>query len=594
AMAMGERTNLAVIDAPASGRMAVGEAITNLAAADIGDIRKIKLSANWMCACGEEGEDANLFDTVKAIGIDLCPQLGLSVPVGKDSLSMRTVWEDEKQIAPLSLIVSAFAPVSDVRKTLTPDLKPGTSALLLIDLGGGKNRLGGSALAQVYNQLGSATPDLDDPDLFGRFYALMQELVHHQRLMAYHDRSDGGLFATLTEMGIAGRRGFEIHLDELGTDPLSILFAEELGAVIQVADVQPVMEIVGRHGLASLVFDIGCPTETREARFTLNGTTVFEKSVAELNRDWSALTWQMQKRRDHPGCADEEYDALLDEADPGIPFNLTWDPSEPFHIGGARPRMAILREQGVNGQVEMAAAFDRAGFTCIDVHMTDLMTGRTNLDDFAGLVACGGFSYGDVLGAGSGWARSILYNEHLKEMFATFFARPETFSLGICNGCQMMSQLRDIIPGTDDWPDFSRNRSEQFEARFVTVEILPSPSIFFQGMEGGRAGVAVAHGEGRADFDRHGSRENLETAGLVSMRYVDHHGQAAERYPLNPNGSPDGVTGFTTADGRATIMMPHPERGFRSIQMSWAPPGIFPGDEGPWLKMFQNARKFVG
>jgi phosphoribosylformylglycinamidine synthase len=599
-MAMGERTNLAIVSAPASGRMAIGESLTNMAGTAVGGIEKIKLSANWMCACGEDGEDANLFKTVEAVGMKLCPELGIAIPVGKDSLSMRTVWQtsegvDEKLIAPMSLIVSAFSTVTDVRKTLTPDLKPEASDLILVDLGQGKNRMAASAFAQVYNQVGDCCPDLDDSALFVKFFAAMQELVSDEKLLSYHDRSDGGLFVTVAEMAFGGRRGVQLALDGLGRSPLEILFNEELGGVLQVATSQKdaVIGILATHGLAAVSHAIGSVTDDRQLSVTWQSTEIFKDSVSNLNRLWSELTFRMQALRDNPTCAQEEFDNLLDEADPGMQFALSYDPAAP-HVSTTRPRMAILREQGINGQVEMAAVFDRAGFECVDVHMTDLLSQRVTLGDFAGLVACGGFSYGDVLGAGSGWAKSVLFNPELKAMFAAFFARPETFALGVCNGCQMISQLKEIIPGADHWPEFTSNRSEQFEARYVTVEVLPSPSIFLKGMEGSRIGIPVAHGEGFANFESTGSQDALTSGGLVSVRYVDNYGNPTERYPLNPNGSAEGITGLTTTDGRVTIMMPHPERVFRSLQPSYSPEGLFKGDEGPWLKMFQNARNFVG
>jgi phosphoribosylformylglycinamidine synthase len=600
AMAMGERTPIALVSSPASGRMAIGEAIANIAAANIGSIGNIKLSANWMCACGEEGEDAALFDTVKTVGMELCPALGISIPVGKDSLSMRTLWQTsdgkkEKMVAPLSLIVSSFSLVKDVRKTVTPDLKPDDSELILLDLGGGKNRLGCSALAQVFNQVGDEPPDFDNPDQFARFFDAIQELVEKELLLAYHDRSDGGLFVTLAEMAFGGRIGMHINLDSVGGDELSSLFSEELGAVIQVSsgNVKKVHDVLKRHGVESVSHSIGRTTAEKTMEFMLKGRKVFSERISTLNSLWSELTYQMQARRDNPECAKEEFENLRDERDPGMNFRLTYDPAKVFAVSAVRPKMAILREQGINGQVEMAAAFDRAGFESVDVHMTDLLGGRVKLDGFSGLVACGGFSYGDVLGAGSGWAKSILYNSELQEMFRRFFARQDTFALGVCNGCQMMSQLKDIIPGAEDWPAFTRNKSEQFEARFVTVEILPSPSIFFKGMEGSRVGIPVAHGEGFANFAATGSLTHVQQKGLLAVRYVDNHGHPTERYPFSPNGSPAGMTGLTTTDGRVTIMMPHPERMFRAIQMSYRPKGLFKGDEGPWLTMFQNARAFV-
>jgi len=601
AMAMGERTPVALVSAPASGRLAIAEAITNIAAADIGAITNIKLSANWMCACGEPGEDAQLFETVRAVAMDLCPQLGVSIPVGKDSLSMRTVWKtsdgrDQRMTAPLSLVVSAFAPVADVRKTVTPDLKPiPDSALILIDLGAGRNRLGASALAQVYNQVGAECPDLDEPALLVRAFNALQALVRDSLLLAYHDRSDGGLLATLCEMAVAGRAGIHAVLQGMGEDPLPVLFSEEPGMVIQVArDKLPdVTRILIDHGIEPLCHHIGVPSDDRRLKVHLGLHCVFNRSVAQIARSWYELTYRMQALRDNPDCAREEYDALLDESDPGISLKTTYDPDTAPRVSTYHPRMGILREQGVNGQVEMGAAFHQAGFESVDVHMTDLLSGRADLNTFVGFVACGGFSYGDVLGAGSGWAKSILFNESLFEQFRRFFARPETFALGVCNGCQMVSQLKGIIPGAESWPAFSQNRSEQFEARYVTVEVLPSPSIFFKGMEGSRLPIPVAHGEGFANFATTGSLATAKAAGLVAARYVDNRGQPAVTYPFNPNGSPEGVAGLTTPDGRVTIMMPHPERAFRALQLSWKPADLFTREAGPWARMFQNARAFV-
>ncbi|MCK5849284.1 MAG: phosphoribosylformylglycinamidine synthase [Kiritimatiellae bacterium] len=601
AMAMGERTNVALISATASGRMAIGEALTNIAAANIGAIGNVKLSANWMCACGEEGEDANLYDTVQAVGMDLCPKLGVSIPVGKDSLSMRTLWEtsdgeQEKMIAPLSLVISAFAPVQDVRKTVTPDLKSRKSSLILLGLG--KKGLGGSAFAQVYNEVGNECPDLDDPDLFVAFFNAVQEMVENNLLLAYHDRSDGGLFVTLAEMSIGGRIGMTVDIALIDKQVFHSLFSEELGAVLQIADehLEDVNQVLARHNLDSIAHNIGRPSEDGYMRLLVDGKEEFVQKVSELNRSWSELTYKMQAHRDNPECAKEEYDNILDESDPGMNFHIAFSEAEmeaPVIVVN-RPRMAILREQGINGQVEMAAAFDLAGFESVDVHMTDLLSNRVDLSGFAGLVACGGFSYGDVLGAGSGWAKSILYNAALKEMFTKFFERSNTFALGVCNGCQMMSQLREIIPGTEGWPDFQRNESEQFEARYVTVEVMDSPSVLLKGMAGSRLGIPVAHGEGLVHFADANGMEALVDKGLLAVRYVDNYGKPTERYPFNPNGSPQGLTGLTSADGRVTIMMPHPERVFRSVQMSYRPAGMFEGDEGPWLKMFKNARAFVG
>ncbi|MBT3293680.1 MAG: phosphoribosylformylglycinamidine synthase [Verrucomicrobia bacterium] len=604
AMALGERTPLALISAPASGRMAIGEAITNIAAAPIESIKKIRLSANWMCACGEPGEDAGLYDTVETVGMEFCPALGISIPVGKDSLSMRSVWDDShgtahRQTAPLSLLISAFAPVHDVRQTLTPDLKPGPSALLLLDLGEGRNRLGGSVLAQVYNQVGDRAPDADRPALLVSFFTAIQELIAAELLLAYHDRSDGGLFTTLAEMAFGGHRGMTIDLDGLEGAPLDLLFNEELGAVLQVAEehLDRVTAILATHDLASITTCIGHLQDDEAApafEIVRDDDLLFSQSVTSLNRTWSELTMRMQALRDNPDCAAQEYDLLLDQADPGMTMQLSFDPDAAPAVLATRPRMAILREQGINGHIEMAGAFDLAGFDCIDVHMTDLHGGLVDLKEMAGLVACGGFSYGDVLGAGSGWAKSVLFNEELKAMFAAFFARPDTFALGVCNGCQMLSQLKEIIPGAEHWPAFTANLSEQFEARFVTAEIMESPSVLLQGMAGSRLGIHVAHGEGLANFEETGSLTAIRSLGLAAVRYVDGHGAPTEIYPLNPNGSPDGLTGLTTEDGRVTIMMPHPERVFRAIQMPYRPAGLFEGEAGPWLRLFQNARTFVG
>jgi len=628
AMAMGERTPLAILDAPASGRIAIGECLTNLAAGYIGEIGKIKLSANWMAAAGEPGEDANLYDTVKAVGMELCPALGICIPVGKDSMSMRTSWQDaegrdHKQVSPLSLLVTGFAPVRDVRKTLTPDLKAAGSALLLVDLGAGRNRLGASTLAQVLNQVGDDCPDLDDPGQFKNFFAAIQDLIARDLILSYHDRSDGGLLATIAEMAFAGRKGVNLVLDKArGAAPssaspqatgyssqvsglksrvsaLQTLFSEELGAVLEIdkSQLAAATAILAKHRLSEITHSIGTTTENKTLRISLHDETLYSESLTTLNRAWSELTFHMQAARDNPACAKEEYDALLDEANPGLLVRPSFDPDDASVLGpsssvlsGNRPKVAIFREQGINGQNEMAFAFARAGFQPHDVHMTDLLAGRVDLKDFAGLAACGGFSYGDVLGAGSGWAKSILYNAELADMFQAFFERPDSFTLGVCNGCQMISQLKDIIPGAEHWPRFKRNRSEQFEARTANVEILQSPSLFFRGMEGSLLPIPVAHGEGRADFNQTGSLGACESGKLVAARYIDGRGGATEVYPANPNGSPAGATAFTTPDGRATILMPHPERCFRSVQMSYRPKDRFTGEAGPWLRMFQNAR----
>ncbi len=605
AMAMGERTPLAVVNAPASGRMAVGEALTNIAAACIGDLGKVCLSANWMAGAGFAGEDARLFDTVRAVGEELCPALGIAIPVGKDSLSMRTRWQENGRqgdvVAPLSLIVSAFAPVVDVTRTQTPQLNAGELAnkLLLIDLGGGRNRLGGSCLAQVFGQFGREVPDLDDAGVFKRFFHAIQELVKDGVLLAYHDRSDGGLFATLCEMAFAGRCGLDVRLDALPGAELELLFNEELGAVIQVAGdhharVQALFEDLN---LGSMVHDIGSAVPGHEIRISRGGQPLLDIERQALHRAWSTTTYRMQSLRDHPQCAAEEYARIAQLDDPGIKpvvsFELDEDPAAAMIATGVRPRVAILREQGVNGQVEMAAAFDAAGFEAVDVHMSDLSAGRYRLADFAGFVACGGFSYGDVLGAGEGWAKSILYNASVSEQFAAFLDDTSKFALGVCNGCQMLAALRGLIPGADDWPHFVRNRSEQFEARFSQVEVLRSPSLFLAGMAGSVLPIAVAHGEGRAEFvGGVTQQERLVASRQIALRFVDNHHHAASAYPFNPNGSPGGLTGLTTPDGRVTVMMPHPERVFLTAQHSWHPPEW--GEEGPWLRMFRNARTWLG
>ncbi len=604
ALAMGERTPLAVVNAPASGRMAVGEAITNLASAYIGALGKVTLSANWMASAGFEGEDARLYATVKAVGEELCPALGIAIPVGKDSLSMRTRWQEDGRegdvVAPLSLVVSAFAPVSDVGRTLTPQLQSDQqdNHLLLVDLGGGRNRLGGSCLAQVFGQLGDEVPDLDDPGQLAACFEVLQGLIGDGLLLACHDRSDGGLITCLLEMAFAGRCGLEIGLDELSDDDFAVLFNEELGMVMQVAGSQlvEVRERFGDAGLDSCLFALGRATSDHQVRVRRGGKLLLDMPRLELHQQWSTTSHRMQQLRDHPDCADEEFARIADIRDPGISPRLTFDPGDdivaPFVASGVRPQVAILREQGVNGQVEMAAAFDAAGFEAVDVHMSDLLTGRSRLDVFEGFVACGGFSYGDVLGAGEGWAKSILYNQPLREQFGAFLANGQKFALGVCNGCQMLAALGELVPGAEDWPHFVRNRSEQFEARFSQVEILDSPSLFLAGMAGSVLPIAVAHGEGRAEF-RAGEKQHqrLQAAGLVALRYVDNQHQATEQYPYNPNGSVGGLTGITTPDGRITVMMPHPERVFLTAQNSWHPPDW--GADGPWLRMFRNARRWL-
>jgi phosphoribosylformylglycinamidine synthase len=605
AMAMGERTPVALISGAASGRMAVGEAITNIAAARIQKLPDVKLSANWMAPAGHPGEDAALFDTVKAVALELCPALGVSIPVGKDSMSMKTVWTDETGAsravtAPLSLIVSAFAPVVDVRKTLTPQLRTdaGDTDLILIDLAKGANRLGGSALAQVYGQVGDEAPDVDDPRVLRLFFHVIQALNELGLVYAYHDRSDGGLLATICEMAFAGKTGVTVDLTSLGGDPVASLFSEELGAVLQVprARREGILGAIRKAGLVRHAHVIGYTTADDIVAVRCEGRELFYDSRVNLQRAWSETTYHMQRLRDNPQCAQEEYDAVLDVTNPGLSAQLPFDPADdvaaPFIARGARPRMAILREQGVNGQVEMAAAFDRTGFAAVDVTMSDVIAGRVSLRDFKGVAACGGFSYGDVLGAGEGWAKSILFNARARDEFAGFSQRPDTFALGVCNGCQMMSNLHEIVPGAEHWPHFVRNASEQFEARVVMVQVPQNPSIFLEGMQGAMLPIVVAHGEGRAEFR---SPEHLEQAILgkqVALCFVDNRGNLAQKYPANPNGSPHGITGLTTPDGRFTILMPHPERVVRTVANSWHPREW--GEEGPWLRMFRNARVWVG
>ncbi len=600
AMAMGERTPLALLDAPASGRMAVAEALTNIAAAPIAALSDVVLSANWMAACGHPGEDAALYDTVRAVGLEFCPALGVAIPVGKDSLSMKTVWREndhERAVtAPLSLIVSAFAPVADVRRSLTPALRTGRaeSDLILVDLGKGKNRLGGSVLAQAYGQLGETPPDADDPQALKSLFAVVQSLNEDSLLLAYHDRSDGGLFITLCEMAFAGNAGVRVALDALGADPHAALFSEELGVVLQTPRDRREEVLERLRAVVSMdqhVHVIGSADDTRRLVVTADDKVLFQDSIPMLRSIWSETSWQMQRMRDNPQCADEEQAARRGERDVGLFARLSFDPDDdvaaPF-LAGARPKVAVLREQGVNGQVEMAAAFDRAGFAPVDVHMSELVEGNATLDEFAGIVACGGFSYGDVLGAGGGWANSIRFNERTRKVFADFFARSDSFALGVCNGCQMFSHLAELIPGAEHWPVFEKNRSEQFEGRVSMVEVLPSASLFLRGMEGSMLPIAVAHGEGRAVFaDPDGAKNSLDE-GLVCLRFVDGKGKPAIRYPENPNGSPLGVAGLTTTDGRVTIMMPHPERVFRSVQNSWYHDDW--REDGPWLRMFRNAR----
>ena len=634
AMAMGERTPLASVNAPASGRMAVGEAITNLLAAPI-ELPRVKLSANWMAACGEQGEDAALYDTVKAVGMELCPALGISIPVGKDSLSMRTKWSDNgatRQVtAPVSLIVTAFASIADTRGTLTPQLVTSENgqaldtSLILVDLGEGKKRMGGSMLAQVLNQFGNEVPDLDSPALLKATVEAVNALRAQGKLLAYHDRGDGGLWATVAEMAFAGHTGVSINVDMLVTEgdgisdsraetgdsknwagqvserrnelTLKALFNEELGVVLQVRTVErdAVMQVLREHGLSKHSHVIGKPILTGAGKGQVqvwrDAKEIFKAPLQQLHQAWDEVSWRIAQLRDNPACADSEHATIGDAANTGLHVSLSFDPLEdvsaPF-IHKARPKVAILREQGVNSHVEMAYAMHLGGFDTFDVHMSDLIAGRARLDQFQGFVACGGFSYGDTLGAGEGWARSVLFNPQLAEQFAAFMARQETFGLGVCNGCQMLAALSPIIPGAEHWPKFTTNQSTRFEARLSQVEVLESPSIFFAGMAGSRMPIAVSHGEGFANFSQRGDAAKVHRA----VRFVDHTGAPTEVYPFNPNGSPDGLTGVTTPDGRFTAMMPHPERVFRNIQMSWTS-----GDKSapsPWLRMFRNARKWVG
>ena len=602
AMAIGERTPLALVDAPASGRMAVGEAITNIVAADIDAISDIRLSANWMAAAGYPGEDANLYHAVQAVGMELCPALGIAIPVGKDSMSMQSVWQQDgkKRVmtAPLSLIVTAFARVNDTRLTLTPQLKrdKGDTDLILIDLGKGSNRLGASALAQVYNQLGQRVADLDDPHALSQFFKLIRQMQSEELLLAYHDRSDGGMLVTLCEMAFAGHTGISITLDDLNGEDLALLFNEELGAVIQVRheDTDDVIKILHDGGLGQSSHVIGTLNDEDHILIRRGNKTLLSATRIELQQTWSATSHAMQILRDNPESAQQAFDRIADGADPGINAKLTFDLENdiaaPMIGTGIRPAVAILREQGVNGQIEMANAFHRAGFDAIDLHMSDILSGEIKLDRFSGLAACGGFSYGDVLGAGEGWAKSVLFNARARDQFEAFFQREESFTLGVCNGCQMLSNLHELIPGAENWPHFVRNSSEQFEARFVTVEVLDTPSILLKGMAGSRLPIAVAHGEGRAEFKEHAHQTNA--GALVALRYVENNGEVATRYPMNPNGSPDGITGLSSSDGRVTIMMPHPERVIRTVQNSWHPDDW--DSDGPWLRLFRNARVWVG
>lgn len=604
AMSMGERTPIALLDFGASARLAVGEAITNIAATDIGELKRIKLSANWMSPAGHPGEDAGLYEAVKAVGEELCPALGITIPVGKDSMSMKTKWQEngeQKEVtSPLSLIITAFARVEDIRKTVTPQLRTdlGETSLILIDLGNGQNRLGATALAQVYKQLGDKPADVDNAAQLKDFFDAVQTLVRNDKLVAYHDKGDGGLLVTLAEMAFAGHCGIKANIETLGDDALAALFNEELGAVIQVKndELNAVLATLAAHGLEACAHVIGEVEASDRLLITCGEEVLIERSRTELRTIWAEMTHKMQALRDNSACADQEFAAKQDNRDPGLNAKLTYDVqadvAAPYIAKGVRPKMAILREQGVNSHVEMAAAFDRAGFDAVDVHMSDILTGQTVLDAYQGLVACGGFSYGDVLGAGEGWAKSILFNAQAREQFEQFFQRKDTFSLGVCNGCQMLSNLRDLIPGAELWPRFVRNESDRFEARFSLVEVQKSPSLFFSEMAGSRMPIAVSHGEGRVEVRDALHLAAIEQSGTVAIRFVDNFGQPTQAYPSNPNGSPNAITGLTTQDGRVTIMMPHPERVFRTVANSWHPDNW--GENGAWMRMFQNARKYFG
>ncbi|GEB70991.1 phosphoribosylformylglycinamidine synthase [Pseudoalteromonas carrageenovora] len=606
AMSLGERTPAALLNYGASARLAVAESLTNIACANIGSLENIKLSANWMAAAGHPGEDAGLYEAVKAVGEELCPALGLTIPVGKDSMSMKTTWKNDDDsveqsvTSPLSLIITAFGRVDDVRKTVTPQLRTdkGDTSLILVDLGAGKNRMGASSLAQVYKQLGDVTPDVDSPELLKGFYNAMQALVADSKLLAYHDRSDGGLFTTVTEMAFAGHTGVTVDLAGLTGSDLEALYNEELGAVIQVAnsELDAVNAVFEQYGVAAISHVIGSLNSDDSIVFNRGEQTVLNHTRTELRTIWAETTYQMQARRDNPDCAKQEFDAKFDAKDPGLNVKLNFDLNEdiaaPYIATGAKPQMAILREQGVNSHLEMAAAFNRAGFAAVDVHMSDILEGRLTLEQFKGLVACGGFSYGDVLGAGEGWAKSILFNDMARDQFQNFFHRENTFSLGVCNGCQMLSTLKELIPGTEHWPRFVTNKSERFEARFSLVEIQENPSVFFNGMAGSRMPIAVSHGEGHAEFANDAATKAALESGTVAVKFVDNYGNPTTQYPANPNGSPEGITGITSTDGRATVMMPHPERVFRAVANSWHPDDW--KEDSPWMRMFRNARKNVG
>ncbi len=603
AFALGERAPVALLDFAASGRLAVGEALTNLAATAIGSLKRVKLSANWMAAAGHPGEDAGLYEAVKAVGEELCPALGITIPVGKDSMSMKTRWqqgnEEREMTSPLSLVITAFARVEDVRRTVTPQLQAEQdNLLLLVDLGNGANTLGATALSQVYRQLGDKPADVRDAAQLAGFFNAIQTLVSEQKLLAYHDRSDGGLLVTLAEMAFTGHCGIEADIAALGSDALAALFTEELGAVLQInaADLAAVEKVFADHGLRSALHVIGKALPGDRFVIRAGEHPVYSESRTTLRTWWAETTWQMQRLRDNPACADQEHEAKQNDSDPGLNAQLTFRPEEdvaaPMIATGVRPRIAVLREQGVNSHVEMAAAFHRAGFTAVDVHMSDLLAGRRGLEEFHALVACGGFSYGDVLGAGEGWAKSILFNDRVRDEFENFFHRPQTLALGVCNGCQMMSNLREVIPGSELWPRFVRNQSERFEARFSLVEVATSPSLLLEGMAGSRMPIAVSHGEGFVEVRDGTHLAALEAKGLVALRFTDNFGKVTESYPANPNGSPNGITAVTNESGRVTIMMPHPERVFRTVSNSWHPAEW--GEDSPWMRIFRNARKQLG
>ena len=601
AMTMGERTPLAISSGPSSARIALGEAITNMVAADVRSLNDIRLSANWMAAANYSNEDSILFDTVKALS-EICRELNIAIPVGKDSLSMQTQWQDasgdKSVVSPVSLIISAFSPVIDIRKTLTPQIQldHGVTYLVLVDLGEKKHRLGGSCLSQTYSIYDSQIPDLDSPKIIANYFNFISHIKEIINVISYHDRSDGGLLATLCEMAFAGRCGMNVQLNSLGDNPLTSLFTEELGCVLQVSanDLADLTAAAEEHGLAKCIHVLGEPSEKEQISISYKDSELLSKSRAELECIWNIPSAAIQRLRDNPDVIDQEMELISDSNHKGLIATLSFDQNEdisaPYVSKGIRPKIAILREQGVNGQIEMAAAFHRAGFDCIDIHMTDLSSGRKSLSDVQMLAACGGFSYGDVLGAGNGWASSIIYNNELKDIFNVFFDRSDVLALGVCNGCQMMSKLRSIIPGAGLWPDFVRNTSEQFEARLVNVAITESSSLILRGMHGSVLPVAVAHGEGRVDGQTN-DIEQLQKSGLIAMKYVDSHGQPTQHYPLNPNGSANGITAISNEDGRFTIMMPHPERLFRAVQHSWHPAGW--REDSPWMRMFRNAREII-